>query len=71
MTECPELPAAGGVGKGGMHLTTRTVKSSMANPIAITKSQAFNSLAIRSTRIRCYFIGDLVLLPLDGANMRC
>src|ERR1700746_1136728 len=47
-----------------MHLTTRTVKSSMANPIAITKSQTFNSPALRSMRIRFCFIGDLGLLRL-------
>ena len=44
-----------------MHLATRTVKSSTANPIAMANSQAFNSPATRSRRISCCFIGDLAL----------
>src|SRR5215471_14423737 len=45
-----------------MYLATRTVKSRTVSPTAITRSQAFNSPATRSSRTRCSFIGDLAAL---------
>jgi hypothetical protein len=57
------LAAAGGLGRAGMHLATSTVRSSIPKPIAIARSQAFNSPAIRSRRRNWCFIGDLALIP--------
>jgi hypothetical protein len=50
-----------------MHLTTRTVKSSMANPITITKSQAFNWPAMLDAD-QVLFHRDLGLLSPAGAK---
>src|SRR5689334_2607269 len=43
----------------GMHLATRTVRSSIPSPIAIARSQAFNSPATRSRRTKWCFIAAL------------
>jgi hypothetical protein len=57
--------AAGVGGSAGRHFATKTVRSSIPNPIAIARSHAFISLAIRSRRIRRCFIRDPVLTPLS------
>src|SRR5262249_24405160 len=50
------LVATGVRGRGGMHLAIRTVRSSIPSPIAIARSQAFNSPAIRSSRTKLRFM---------------
>ena len=65
--------AAGVGGSAGRHFATRTVRSSMPNPIAIASSHAFIWLAIRSRLIRRCFIRDLahyLFKRLHGAYIR-
>jgi len=64
------LAATGGLGRGGRHFATSTVRSSIPKPIAMARSQAFNSPAIRSRRTNCCFIGDLTLHPSATINIR-